>query len=278
MPAYISLCRKTLLKNCSNSFNIVELDEKNIYIYLPELKQIEIPLNLNQLKIAQKVDYYRILLLYKYGGLYIDSDMIIINDLKKITEKLRMYDYIGFGEYFYPKHNLATQGFTYGAPQNWAMASRKKGILVTHLLKRATEILLATKGRSPQQLEYFIRLLSPLENHLELPWHSLGKYLIRSTLKTILEKGYHYYHYGNDIDGTRDIFGKLIDTKIIFSNKEIKFKDKNKLLFVFISNLTINTKQNKLQYVLEMTEEQLLNANTNFALLIKQSLGKTKNK
>ena len=54
----------------------IKLDEKNIYDYLPELKNKNF--NFSNLYIAQKVDYYRIFLLYKYGGLYLDADTLVL--------------------------------------------------------------------------------------------------------------------------------------------------------------------------------------------------------
>ncbi len=266
MPAHISLCRKTLLKHCNTSFNIIQLDEKTIYTYLPELKQIEASLNLNRLKIAQKVDFYRILLLYKYGGLYIDADIIVMRDLKEITEKLRHYDYIGFGEF-----NIDQGSYnSYGAPQNWVMASRKKGILITNLLKNIIQILLQIEQLNNQQLNLFMLYNSTiLKPQRGFDWHALGKDLIQKTLIPLIQRGYRYYHYANDVDGTRDIFGNFVTTARIFSNHKIKFKDINKLLFIFTSNETINL---TIKEYLTMSEEQQLKEKTNFSLFIKKSL------
>ena len=61
-PVLIDLCIKTVKKHCSKNFKIIILNEKNIQEYISD-----VPKNLNKLPIAQKTDYYRIALLYKYA-------------------------------------------------------------------------------------------------------------------------------------------------------------------------------------------------------------------
>lgn len=269
MPAHIALCRKTLLKHCKDSFNIVELDDKNIYNYLPDLKKLEKELGLDRLKIAQKVDFYRIYLLQQHGGLYIDSDMVVMRDMREVTDKLVDHDYVGFGEFYIDQGPYNS----YGAPQNWAMASRKHGILVTRMLNRCIKILSKTKSFNDQQFEaYFqtktIELKAANENEIE--WHTLGKNLIRDTLASLLKEGYKYYHYSNEVDGTRDAHGHIIKTAQKFTNQPIVYKDIKKLLFIFISNAHICA---KMKYRLTMTEEEFLKEDTNFAKYVKISLG-----
>ena len=44
---------------------------------------------LDRLIIQQKVDYYRVLLLNKYGGLYLDADTIVMKNPIEIVNKLK---------------------------------------------------------------------------------------------------------------------------------------------------------------------------------------------
>lgn len=243
MPGYISLCRKTLYKHCNTSFTIVELDEKNIYKYLPELKIIEQKINFNDLKIAQKVDYYRVMLLCKYGGLYIDSDMIVMKDLYEIIEKLEAFDFVGFSRYSLDKE----YHITYGKPQNWIMASRSQGTLVTKLLESMNQIL-----------------------ESRLRYHDLGKYLLATTLKALIEGGYKYYHYSDDIDGTKDFYGRFVSMSRIFSSTPIKYKNPQNILFIAMSNYHISNMYN----IKQLTEAQLLKGPSNFAFFIQESLKK----
>ncbi len=244
MPGYIALCRKTLLKQCHDSFNIVELNEKNIYNYLPNLKKMENNLIINQLCIAQKVDFYRVCLLHEYGGMYIDADMIIMKDLKEITDKLNDYDYVGFGEYEMGK---AKSGNSYGAPQNWAMASRPKGIFITALLEKIME-----------------RLLNRF--HYEF----IGKELMRPVITELIKNGYQYYHYPSAIDGTRDVNDTFVSPIKIFSYQVFQYSTVNPPLFIFLTNNELKKYGNN---YIKLPESTLLNSGINFALLVKKSLG-----
>ncbi len=243
MPGYIALCRKTLLKQCHDSFNIVELDEKKIHEYIPNLRKLKRKLRLNKLHIAQKVDFYRTTLLYLHGGMYIDADMIIMRDLKEVTDKLNQYDYIGFGQY---KHAQEIVYDSYGAPQNWAMSSRPKGIFITALLQKMTELLLN-------------------RFHYEF----IGKKLMQPVLTNLIKHGYQYYHYPSTVDGTRDVNGQFVTPKI-FSTQEINYHSTEQPLFIFISNNGLNKANSK---YLKFSEEELLSSDINFSFLVRKSLG-----
>jgi hypothetical protein len=93
MPEYIKLCFDTMKKHCSSNYEIIILDEKSVYQYLPNLRK-----DLEELSLAHKTDYIRVALLYNYGGLWLDADTIVMNNLQEIIIKLNEgWDYIGFG-------------------------------------------------------------------------------------------------------------------------------------------------------------------------------------
>ncbi len=239
-PGYISLCRKSLIKHCTNSFTIVELNHKTIYNYLPELKDREQLFDLTQLNIAQRVDYYRVLLLHKFGGLYLDSDMLVMQDLTPITQKLIEYDYVGFGDY----HKQKKQRI--GNPENWAMASRPGGVFISKLLAAMEEELLIKKTFN---------------------YHDLGKVLLSKVLKKLKKtESYEYYHYENNIDGTKEASGKMITMDMMFSSKEIIYDHPEQILFITLYGSAMDDD------IKMLTEEQLLKANINFARLVKISL------
>lgn len=239
-PGYISLCRRSLLKHCSQSFTIVELDDQNIYEYLSELKEKEHMFNLHTLKIAQQVDYYRVLLLHKFGGLYIDADILVMRDLKEITDKLNAYDYVGFGDYKKSKRSR------YGTPENWVMASRPHGIFISELLKNMEERLAAKD---------------------KIHYHDLGKNLLKKVLKPMIEKqDYRYYHYDNSMDGTKEKSGEFVMMDKMFSSDEIIYKDPHKQLFIALYGSAMDPDLKIL------TEEELLSADTNFSRFTKISL------
>src|SRR5690606_2883659 len=82
-PPYIDMCLELFHKKCKNVYDVIILDEKSVYKYLPNLRK-----DLDKLPLALKADYIRVALLYKYGGLWLDADTIVITDLHEIKEKL----------------------------------------------------------------------------------------------------------------------------------------------------------------------------------------------
>ena len=92
-PEYLNLCYETVVKNCEQSFTINLLNEKTVYNFLPNLRR-----DLDQyMSIPQKTDLIRLSLLHKYGGIWVDSDTIVIRDLKPLWDKTKKHEYIGFG-------------------------------------------------------------------------------------------------------------------------------------------------------------------------------------
>ena len=73
------------------------------------------------------MDYYRILLLYKYGGLYIDADTLVLRDPIEIIEKLKNYDFVGFG------CTGLKCNYGYGNPSNGILASRPNTKLMRNI-------------------------------------------------------------------------------------------------------------------------------------------------
>ena len=90
-------------------------NEKTINYYLQDLR----PDLDEKLSIPQKTDYYRYALLYKYGGIWLDFDTIVMQDLKPLYDNLEKYDYIGSG-----CHSDHCKKTGYPFPSNWMMMSR----------------------------------------------------------------------------------------------------------------------------------------------------------
>ena len=238
MPTYIKLCIKSIYRHCSQSFDIIQLDEKKIYDYLPELYDKKF--DFSNLLIAQKVDYYRIFLLYKYGGLYLDSDTLVLRDPIEIINKLDEYDFVGLG------CTGIKCNYGYGKPSNGILASRKKGKLVGNVLNNIEDKL----GKSKTKFQYF----------------DLGKYIIWEELDKLFKtENYKYYHYSNDYDGTRDVDGKWINLKVLFSNEKIIYRYPDKMIFIVLYNSGMDKYKN-------MTEEELINSDLNISKFIKKSL------
>jgi len=231
-PKYIDYCLESIRKN-NKSFNLVELNKDNIYDYLNELKEeqnIDFYKKLNNLRIAHRVDYFRILLLYKYGGLYIDADTILLKDPIEIFNKTLDYDYIGFG----CTGDKCTYG--YGKPSNGIMCSRPNTKLLLNILVN---------------LEYKIMIKNKFN------YFDLGKFVIWDELqKLINNENYSYYHYSNHYDGTRDKYGHWVTMKRLYSSENIEYKNENELFFIILYNSESDSNMKNI------TKEELINNNS----------------
>ena len=237
-PPFIELCRESVYKNCSEQFNIILLDKTNIDKYLPEINSPELKDKLDKLMIAHKVDIYRIMLLNRYGGIYIDSDVIVMKDLSDIIKKLEEYDFVGFG----CTGNKCKSG--YGMPSNWILASRPNTRLMKNILDRQMEKL----------------------NQTKIEYHTIGKMAIWDVLGEMIKNGYKYFHYPNTVDGTRDKRGYWVTSDRVFSEESIDYDDENNFLIYVFYNSEVSKK------IKNLTKEELLNKNWNFTKYLKKAL------
>jgi hypothetical protein len=245
-PPIIELCLEIMRKRLSDNYRMIKLDQNNISEYIPEINERKHILD--KLIIAHRVDYYRVLLLNKYGGLYLDADIIVLNDLGDIIDKLRDNDYIGFGCTGY----RCTNG--YGRPSNWAMASKANGIMISRLKN------------------YLENMLDNI-NEDEIDYHTFGKLAIWKILNELIRnEKYKYYHYDSEKIGTRDIEGKWITNDMLVSNKKIQFSNENSLyLIVFYNSDAEKILDN---YFKNKTKEDLFKDNSNISYFIRKGYNK----
>lgn len=236
-PEYLNLCYDTIVKHCSNSFNIHLLDENSIHKFLPDIRK-----DLNEkLNIPQKTDYYRYRLLYYYGGIWIDSDTIVMKDLKEIIEKLDKYDFVGFGCHF---KNCKNGG--YPKPANWVMASRKNGILMKELIKETDKLLEKRK----------------------IKYHEMGRSMLWKTIAYLKKnKNWDYFHYDSKCL-ERDSNDRKLRNNISLSNENIDKNCLNKHLFVPI----YNTAPGFPDWFINLNKKEVLNSDMHISKLFKKSL------
>jgi hypothetical protein len=243
-PAIIELCIEIMKLKLSNNFNFVKLDQNNIYEYIPEIKEKKHILD--KLIIAHRVDYYRVLLLNKYGGLYLDADIIVLNDLNDIIDKMNKYDYIGFGCTGYECSN------GYSKPSNWAMASKPNGILISRLKM------------------YLDNILENIST-IKIDYHTFGKFAIWKILNNLIDnENYIYYHYDASKIGTRDINNLWITNDKLVSSKKIKFSNEDGLYFIVFYNS--DAEKILENYFKNKTKEDLINDNSNISYFLRKAL------
>ncbi len=245
IPPYILLCRKIMQKNCSKYFNVIVLDEKNVYNYLPDLRK-----DIDNLPIALKTDYIRMFLLSKYGGLWVDADTIIMNDLEYIHNLLdENIDFIGFG----CTGNKCFGIDGYGRPSNGVMGSKKNGLLTSRCLTA-------------------LNLKLDTNNNKEFGYFDLGKKIIWAEYDSIIAQNPNYkiHHVPSDMDGTRDLHGKWISKDIIRkTNIEI---DIDKLIIVMLVNSTYCGNDSRYNWFCKKSENEILNGNYFISKLFRKAI------
>lgn len=242
-PTYLDLCLETIKKHCGQSFDIKVLNEKSIFDYLPNVRR-----DLDaKCSIPQKTDYYRYMLLEKYGGIWLDSDIIMMKDLSPLMTKLEDHEYIGAG-----CHGNKCSPSGYPKPSNWFMVSRKGSKLMSRCLKRADEILDASSSIKDK---YFII-------GRELMWSEID-YLLKN------DATWSYYHLPS-ICTERDSNDNKYVNKRMLSEESNDQKCAKKQYFIPI----YNTAPGFPDWFKEYSREQILASSSNLLIskLFRESL------
>jgi len=91
LPAWIGECQKTIFAH-TNNVHLLTNESFN------ELRDIDLDIKLENLCVAHRADFIRAFLLYKYGGLWIDSDCIVLKPLQPLMDTLNFYEFVGYRE------------------------------------------------------------------------------------------------------------------------------------------------------------------------------------
>jgi mannosyltransferase OCH1-like enzyme len=100
-PAYIELCIETIYRHCKD-FEIRMTTERTIPGYIDLHPQFY-----NMSEVAHKADYIRYKLLHKYGGMWLDCDMIVMRDMGEIVNLISEKEFLIHGKDVYSINFLA---------------------------------------------------------------------------------------------------------------------------------------------------------------------------
>ena len=159
-PPYLELCLETI-KCHKGSFEVKLLNEKTVKNY------IDLPPIVNKFtEIAHKADYIRFMLLHKYGGIWLDSDIILLRNIDAaIIMQLEKFDYVGYGR-------------EKGKPSIGFMAARKNSRIIENHLRKVDSIL------KNKKIRFFFN------KKVKLGWGEIGYDVFWS-----LSSKYNYYHH-----------------------------------------------------------------------------------
>ena len=206
-PNYIKMCRESVLLHCEKDFNVVILNETTVKTYLPDLRE-----DINKLQIPQKADYIRLKLLEKYGGIWLDSDIIVMKSLMPIMDKMKNnIDFVGFGCHYRNCRDLGKP-----KPANWVMASKPNTKFMKKCIEECERVL-NKKGK----IKYF----------------DLGRTLLWKKIKDIKteDPSWDYYHYDSKCLDRDSNYKKMRNNRLI-SDESVDKKCINESLFIPIYN------------------------------------------
>ncbi len=121
-PEYLDLCEESIRKHCS-AFTVHVVNSNNVKDYLPDLREDWFDMT----DVVYKSEYIRYKLLYEHGGIWLDSDLIVMNDLSPIMEKTS--DFAAT----YPKDRNSQE------PSSGLLASVPQGKTISRILNDANK-------------------------------------------------------------------------------------------------------------------------------------------
>jgi len=89
---YLRLCQETVERNGGLPVVVVGRDSAHDYVELDGDRWRDLP------SPVYRSDYLRTRLLHAHGGLWVDSDTIVLEPLSSLLEPLHRYEIVGFGE------------------------------------------------------------------------------------------------------------------------------------------------------------------------------------
>lgn len=90
-PEWIKTCQQTILAHAPNARLLTPAE-------FDRWRDIDRDIDLTRMEVAHRADFIRAFLLARYGGLWIDSDCLVMQPLRPLLEKLREYDFLAHRE------------------------------------------------------------------------------------------------------------------------------------------------------------------------------------
>ncbi|ETZ22029.1 capsular polysaccharide synthesis protein [Pedobacter sp. V48] len=91
LPDWIKACQKTVFAHVNN-VQLLTPESFN------ELRDVDLDIKISDLYVAHRADFIRAFLLKKFGGLWVDSDCVVIKPLQPLMDILNMYEFMGYRE------------------------------------------------------------------------------------------------------------------------------------------------------------------------------------
>ena len=107
LPDWIAACRQTIFAHCPD---VRLLD----WTTFDQLWDSDRDLDIHRLSVAHRADFIRAFLLARIGGLWIDSDCLVMRDLQPVFDLLETHDFVAHAE----RQGHISNGFIAAAPDS----------------------------------------------------------------------------------------------------------------------------------------------------------------
>jgi hypothetical protein len=156
-PDWIEACQRTICAHAPDVRLVTPAE-------FDRLRDSDRDINLDQLCIAHRADFIRAFLLARHGGLWVDSDCIVLRPLAPVLELVARYAFVGYKE----RQGHVTNNFM-GAPPDSRVAA--------HYYRRVCAIL--RSGRALDWLTLGAHALTETLAEVGEPWHRLAVELVQ---------------------------------------------------------------------------------------------------
>lgn len=126
-PALIDICHETIRTNAGDNFHHIPVTDKNIERFVNDIN----PRIWDVPRVAQRADYFRYKLLNEYGGIWLDSDIVVFNPLRAAWKEFCSSSY-DFG---------STSHFGPGRPSIWLIFAKPNNNILTQCIKYIEDYL-----------------------------------------------------------------------------------------------------------------------------------------
>lgn len=139
-PSYslIELLRKIMLfhSNGGNNYQLHLIDHQNINEYLTEL-----PVDFYNLIAAYQADYVRVALVERYGGIWLDSDTLVMSDLSQLFSILETQQ----GFFIRQNNNLLCNG-VFGARAGTPLLAKWRQAMLQMIAEKGNQLVWSQLG------------------------------------------------------------------------------------------------------------------------------------
>lgn len=132
MPPYMELCYETIRRHCGDDFEVVLTTPENIRDYIPDAGPFEKIKNPHP---AIRADFIRVSLLEKYGGIWMDLDIVVLKNFAPMKKLIRKHGFVGFRKNSYGDNHIPV----------WIFMSEPEGKVITAYKNRLEDLL--ARGR-----------------------------------------------------------------------------------------------------------------------------------